>query len=67
MHLVLVQEIYLRWSFLAIWDNRCAFHSATFDYEGNGERAGTRIAGAGEVPYLDPNSKSRTEALAEGT
>jgi len=50
---------------LAIWDNRCAFHSATFDYEGNGERVGARIAGAGEVPYLDPSSRSRTEALAE--
>lgn len=50
---------------LAIWDNRCTFHSATFDYDGNGERVGARIAGAGEVPYLDPNSKSRTEALAK--
>lgn len=50
---------------LAIWDNRCAFHSATFDYEGNGERAGVRVAGAGEVPYFDPNSKSRTESLAQ--
>ena len=51
--------------YLAIWDNRCAFHSATFDYEGNGERAGVSVAGAGEVPYFDPNSKSRTESLAQ--
>lgn len=50
---------------LAIWDNRSAFHSATFDYEGLGERFGNRAVGIGEVPYLDPNSQSRTEALAK--
>lgn len=50
---------------LAIWDNRSAFHSATFDYEGLGERFGNRAVGIGEVPYLDPNSESRTEALAK--
>jgi hypothetical protein len=49
---------------LAIWDNRSAFHSATFDYEGLGERFGNRVVGIGEKPYLDPNSKSKTEALA---
>ena len=48
----------------AIWDNRSAFHSATFDYEGLGERFGNRAVGIGEAPYLDPNSRSRTEALA---
>ncbi|CAD0112547.1 unnamed protein product [Aureobasidium uvarum] len=42
-----------------------AFHSATFDYEGLGERFGNRAVGIGEVPYLDPNSQSRTEALAK--
>lgn len=50
---------------LAIWDNRSAFHSATFDYDGLGERFGNRAVGIGEVPYLDPNSRSRTEVLAE--
>ncbi|PWY86689.1 alpha-ketoglutarate-dependent sulfonate dioxygenase [Aspergillus heteromorphus CBS 117.55] len=49
---------------IAIWDNRSAFHSATFDYEGLGERFGHRAVGIGERPYLDPNSGSRTEALA---
>jgi hypothetical protein len=49
----------------AIWDNRSAFHSATFDYEGLGERFGNRAVGIGEVPYLDPNSQSRTVALAK--
>jgi hypothetical protein len=50
---------------VAIWDNRSAFHSATFDYEGLGERFGNRAVGIGEVPYFDPRSRSRTEVLAE--
>jgi hypothetical protein len=48
----------------AIWDNRSVFHSATFDYEGLGERFGNRAVGIGERPYLDPNSMSKAEALA---
>ncbi|ROV93176.1 hypothetical protein VMCG_08750 [Cytospora schulzeri] len=48
---------------IAIWDNRSAFHTATFDYQGLGERFGHRAVGIGEAPYLDPNSKSRTEVL----
>ncbi|KAJ8112602.1 hypothetical protein OPT61_g5063 [Boeremia exigua] len=50
---------------LAIWDNRSAFHSATNDYEGLGERFGNRAVGIGEAPYLDPNSRSRTETLQQ--
>ncbi|KAK2630025.1 hypothetical protein QTJ16_000845 [Diplocarpon rosae] len=50
---------------IAIWDNRSVFHSATFDYEGLGERAGHRVVGIGEKPFFDPNSKSKAEALAE--
>ncbi|GAB1213108.1 hypothetical protein ATERTT37_002257 [Aspergillus terreus] len=49
---------------IAIWDNRCAFHTATFDYEGLGERFGHRAVGIGEKPYLDPNSLSREEGLS---
>ncbi|TVY75946.1 putative alpha-ketoglutarate-dependent sulfonate dioxygenase [Lachnellula suecica] len=52
---------------IAIWDNRSVFHSATFDYEGLGERAGNRVVGIGEKPYFDPNSKSKAEALAEAS
>jgi len=48
----------------AIWDNRSVFHTATFDYEGLGERYGNRAVGIGERPYFDPASKSRTEDLA---
>lgn len=51
--------------FSAIWDNRSAFHTATHDYEGLGERFGNRAVGIGEVPYLDPSSRSRTEVLGE--
>lgn len=47
---------------IAIWDNRSAFHTATFDYDGLGERFGNRAVGIGEAPYLDPNSSSRAVA-----
>lgn len=50
---------------VAIWDNRSAVHTATHDYEGLGERFGNRAVGIGEAPYLDRNSRSRTEALEE--
>ncbi|KIW47779.1 uncharacterized protein PV06_00442 [Exophiala oligosperma] len=49
---------------LAIWDNRSVFHTATFDYEGLGERFGNRVVGIGERPYFDPNSQSKAEALS---
>ena len=61
-------QVRFRWrgeNDLAIWDNRSAFHTATFDYEGLGERFGHRAVGIGERPYLDVGSKSRTEALEE--
>lgn len=47
----------------AIWDNRSVFHTATFDYNGIGERSGNRAVGIGEAPYFDPGSKSRREDL----
>ncbi|KAF2464220.1 TfdA family taurine dioxygenase [Lindgomyces ingoldianus] len=48
----------------AIWNNTCVWHAATPDthlVEGN--RVGVRASSIGEIPYLDPNSKSRREAL----
>ncbi|KAH7381437.1 hypothetical protein DE146DRAFT_637174 [Phaeosphaeria sp. MPI-PUGE-AT-0046c] len=63
-------QVRLKWrnkNDIAIWDNRSVFHSATFDYEGLGERFGNRAVGIGEAPYLDPASRSRTEYLAENT
>ena len=50
---------------VAIWDNRSVYHAATPDYEGLGERLGKRAVSIGERPYLDPQSKSRREALQE--
>ncbi len=41
------------------------FHTATFDYDLEGERFGNRAVGLGERPYFDPNSKSRREALRQ--
>ena len=49
----------------AIWDNRSVYHTATYDYAGLGERTGQRAVSLGEKPYLDPNSKSRREALGD--
>ncbi|KAJ6131114.1 hypothetical protein N7523_001574 [Penicillium sp. IBT 18751x] len=48
---------------IAIWDNRCVYHTATGDHEGFGPRSGNRAVGVGEVPYFDPASKSRREDL----
>ncbi|KAH7014294.1 alpha-ketoglutarate-dependent taurine dioxygenase [Microdochium trichocladiopsis] len=48
---------------IAIWDNRSVFHTATFDYDGQGPRFGNRAVGLGEKPYLDPESTSRRAAL----
>ena len=48
---------------LAIWDNRSVYHAATPDYEGQGERLGHRAVSLGERPFLDPQSRSRREAL----
>ncbi|KAH7304355.1 hypothetical protein BKA65DRAFT_521379 [Rhexocercosporidium sp. MPI-PUGE-AT-0058] len=51
---------------IAIWDNRCVFHSGTGDYAGLGDRAGVRAVGIHEAPYLDPNSTSKAEYLQSG-
>jgi hypothetical protein len=48
---------------VAIWDNRCVYHAPTFDAVGS--RDGWRVLSIGERPFLDPNSKSRSQALAE--
>ena len=51
---------------VAIWDNRSVYHTATYDYEGLGERKGQRAVSLGERPYLDPESRGRRDALGEG-
>ncbi|KAG0645630.1 alpha-ketoglutarate-dependent sulfonate dioxygenase [Hyphodiscus hymeniophilus] len=50
---------------IAIWDNRSVFHTATYDIDGQGERYGVRTVSVGEKPFFDPESKSRSESLAE--
>lgn len=60
-------QVRFRWrneNDFAIWDNRSVFHTATYDYEGFGERFGNRAVGLGERPFLDPQSTGRREALA---
>ncbi|KAI0506763.1 TfdA family taurine dioxygenase [Xylaria bambusicola] len=49
----------------AIWHNACTLHAATPDTHlvDDGLRVGVRATGIGEVPYLDPASKGRREAL----
>ncbi|KAF4976588.1 hypothetical protein FZEAL_6766 [Fusarium zealandicum] len=62
-------QVRLRWenpNDVAIWDNRSAFHSATCDYGGLGERFGNRVVGVGERPYFDEGSVSRRERLEAG-
>ncbi|KAI1365204.1 TfdA family taurine dioxygenase [Xylaria arbuscula] len=48
----------------AIWSNPCTLHAATPDtHLVDGIRVGVRATGIGEVPYFDPASKGRREAL----
>ncbi|KAJ7773654.1 taurine catabolism dioxygenase [Mycena maculata] len=56
-------QVRFRWAKndVAIWDNRCTFHTATNDYEGL--RQGNRVVSIGEKPFLDPNSQSRRKVL----
>jgi len=48
---------------VAIWDNRSTFHTGTGDVAADDVRTGNRAVSMGEVPYLDPLSTSRREAL----
>jgi len=48
----------------AIWNNSCVWHAATPDtHMVEGNRVGVRASSIGEVPYLDPKSTGRREAL----
>ncbi|KAK5686405.1 hypothetical protein LTS10_002523 [Elasticomyces elasticus] len=61
-------QVRLRWQHkddLAVWDNRSAFHTATYDYEG--ARTGQRAVSIGEKPFLDPESVGRRQGLANGS
>ena len=62
-------QVRFRWlgrNDMAVWDERCTFHSATLDYDDQGgEREGRRAVGVGERPYFDAASRSRRDALME--
>ncbi|KAF2732384.1 taurine catabolism dioxygenase [Polyplosphaeria fusca] len=48
----------------AIWNNSCVWHAATPDtHLVDGVRTGVRASSIGEVPYIDPKSTGRREAL----
>jgi len=47
----------------ALWDNRITIHNASWDYEGNEPRHGTRVTSLAEKPYFDANAPTRREAL----
>lgn len=59
---------------LAIWDNRCVYHAATYEMSGLTKitssfdydelRIGNRTVGIGEKPFFNSNSKSKKDALA---
>lgn len=57
-------QVRFRWNKndVAIWDNRCVWHTATYDYAD--ARAGDRVCSLGEAPYLDRQSKGRKESEA---
>ncbi|KAJ7471176.1 hypothetical protein B0H11DRAFT_2433749, partial [Mycena galericulata] len=60
-------DLQIRWKWTpgtsAIWDNRTTIHTVSYDYEGKGERHGTRVSSLAEKPFFDPKSKSRRETL----
>lgn len=45
---------------VAIWDNRCTTHTATFGFTPH-QRHGVRVAPVAEKPYLDTDGKSQEE------
>ncbi|KAK8107211.1 uncharacterized protein PG998_009224 [Apiospora kogelbergensis] len=60
-------QVRFRWNNrndVAIWDNRCTYHAATYDHDGYGVREGCRVCGVGEKPFFDPKSQGRRVALA---
>ncbi|KAL1303595.1 hypothetical protein AAFC00_006960 [Neodothiora populina] len=64
-------DIQLRWKWTpgssALWDNRVTIHNASWDYEGNEPRHGTRVTSLGEKPFFDANAPTRRHALGIDT
>ncbi|KZT24632.1 TauD-domain-containing protein [Neolentinus lepideus HHB14362 ss-1] len=51
----------------ALWDNRITIHIASWDYEGQEARHGTRVTALAEKPFFDASAPSRREALGLDT
>jgi len=49
-------QVRFRWTMndVAIWDNRCVYHTGTADFNDDHPRAGVRVTSCGERPYFDP-------------
>jgi alpha-ketoglutarate-dependent taurine dioxygenase len=47
----------------ALWDNRITIHNASWDYEGNEPRHGTRVTALAEKPFFDVKAPTRRQAL----
>ncbi|CAI6341647.1 unnamed protein product [Periconia digitata] len=47
----------------ALWDNRLTIHNASWDYEGNEPRHGTRVTALAEKPYFQKDAPTRRQAL----
>lgn len=62
------QELHVRFQWnkddVAFWDNRICNHTASYGFAPH-RRHAVRVAAQGERPYLDPESKSQEEDLAE--
>ena len=58
-------QVRFRWNKndIAVWDNRCTLHTASYDY--SEARAGDRVCSLGEAPYLDLSSTGRREFEAK--
>ncbi|KAI4215644.1 MAG: hypothetical protein LQ351_002113 [Letrouitia transgressa] len=51
----------------ALWDNRITQHIASWDYEGNEARHGTRAVSLAEKPFFDLTAPTRRQALGLDT
>jgi len=58
-------QVRFRWTpgASALWDNRITQHSASWDYEGNEARHGTRVTSLAEKPIFRADAPTRREAL----
>ncbi|KAI9666074.1 MAG: hypothetical protein M1821_004009 [Bathelium mastoideum] len=58
-------QVRFRWTprTSALWDNRITIHNASWDYEGNQPRHGTRVTSLAEKPFFKADAPTRRQAL----